>query len=310
MNFSTFQDSLYKSLEERVMEDGKGDITFRPVIKNNETLSGMIYTPNGTSVGTTFYAESFYEQYKSGSSIEELANQIYDMFQKYAKEIHTNVREVTEYLKDVSRIFPALISREGNEGFLKDMAYVPFENLAIIFKYNIPELEGTVNMTKDQLKTLDMDVSEVLEIAKNNPIFKDSIEVIPLLEMAKRASPELAKQTEGMQGPSMYVVTNKELRWGAAAILDMDFMAYISEELEDDLYIIPSSVDECIVVPKSELPLYQLEEMVKEVNAAEVPPQLRLADNIYQYDSDTKSIRIAVEERQMNIVQNTKGRQH
>ena len=49
-----------------------------------------------------------------------------------------------------------------------------------------------------------------------------------------------------------------------------------------DLYILPSSVHELILVPAYEyIDVYQLYEMVKEVNDTQVAPEERLTDRAY-----------------------------
>ena len=49
-----------------------------------------------------------------------------------------------------------------------------------------------------------------------------------------------------------------------------------------DVYVIPSSVDETLIVPKSAVDdVQQLVDMVTQVNANEVKPEDQLSNNIY-----------------------------
>jgi len=93
----------------------------------------------------------------------------------------------------------------------------------------------------------------------------------------------------------MYVITNQERYFGAAVLLYKDVFKNFATEKEEDLYILPSSTHEVIVIPAS-LAQYQgikgLKEMVKEVNSTHVEPEEFLSDNIYFYDRQTDSIKI------------------
>ena len=86
------------------------------------------------------------------------------------------------------------------------------------------------------------------------------------------------------------MITNSTKVFGAAALLDSDSMDKIQEQI-GEFYILPSSVHECILVPKTEeIDLATLENMVQEVNSTQVAPNEVLSDHVYAYDSETKEI--------------------
>jgi hypothetical protein len=56
----------------------------------------------------------------------------------------------------------------------------------------------------------------------------------------------------------------------------------------------PDPVDEVLVVPKSMAgDPERLANMVRQVNEDAVKPEDRLSDNVYEYDSDTQTLKIA-----------------
>ncbi len=76
-----------------------------------------------------------------------------------------------------------------------------------------------------------------------------------------------------------------------------------------DVYVIPSSVDETLIVPKSAVDdVHKLVEMVTQVNGQVVKPEDQLSNNVYEYDSETHSLKIAgnsqVEDEAIDVVQN------
>ena len=67
----------------------------------------------------------------------------------------------------------------------------------------------------------------------------------------------------------------------------------LSDFMNDSLFILPSSVDELIVVPYgvfSDCPEYLLE-TVKQINSA-MDKNIVLSDNIFIYDRELKNVRI------------------
>ena len=59
----------------------------------------------------------------------------------------------------------------------------------------------------------------------------------------------------------------------------------VGEKLGEDYYILPSSIHECIVIPKKEeIDPEELKIMVREINATQVQPEEVLSDEIYQYE--------------------------
>mgnify|MGYP003300409752 CR=1 FL=1 len=59
-----------------------------------------------------------------------------------------------------------------------------------------------------------------------------------------------------------------------------------------DVYVIPSSVHEVLIVPQHVMPAKLLAKMCTEINSKEVPDQDILSNNIYEYDAETHSLSI------------------
>ena len=81
----------------------------------------------------------------------------------------------------------------------------------------------------------------------------------------------------------MYVLSNKSNLKGASAMLDKKGIGELAERIGvHEFVLLPSSIHECILVPKtSEVDIEVFENMVKEVNATTVDPLDRLVDRAY-----------------------------
>lgn len=83
----------------------------------------------------------------------------------------------------------------------------------------------------------------------------------------------------------MFVLTNDTGMYGAAAILNDSIRQEIAEKV-GDFYVLPSSIHETLIVPKDAgMDLKELEQMVQDVNRAEVAPKEQLSDHVYEYDA-------------------------
>ena len=84
----------------------------------------------------------------------------------------------------------------------------------------------------------------------------------------------------------MYVATVPDKNSGAGVIAYQDFMDQAVERIGGDFFVIPSSINEILLVPDNgDMTADALRDMVQEVNAKEVSPEERLSDNVYHYDS-------------------------
>lgn len=299
MDFNQFR----KELEEKMIEKTKdmpGSIQFQMVQKNGGPKHGIIFTPEGSSVGMTMYAEDGFKHYQEGNSIDKIAEDMAASMAAHSNDLSewSNIEE----LFVPENIFPVLVPAKGNEGLLEEIPHIPFENLQVIFKFDLQSFVGggTANVTNHYMKKQGWDEQKLMEIAMTNPIYRNQIKITPMEHLLfgppdGAAMDDLSNIRE-YEAP-MVIVSNAARSYGASAILDQEAMGRISDAFQEDFYILPSSVHECIAVPKSEQPLEELQAMVQEVNRMAVAPEAWLSDDVYQFDSSARKITMAGIER-------------
>ena len=88
----------------------------------------------------------------------------------------------------------------------------------------------------------------------------------------------------------MYIVTNEHNTDGAASIFYPDLLFSLSEKLDNNLYVIPSSVDECIVIEENKnVKPEDLKEMLYLVNRSDAVSESKLlSDTVYHFDKGTR----------------------
>lgn len=78
-----------------------------------------------------------------------------------------------------------------------------------------------------------------------------------------------------------------------ACIIDDNIQKMIAEKVGGDYFVLPSSVHEVLIMPKSEdMDPKELRNMVQDVNATQVAEGEILSDQVYEYDVKTHKLSI------------------
>ncbi len=141
MEFVQFKEELEKILLSQTEERLGGSLHFEKVLKNGGPKSGIIYRPEDGAVGITIYAEDHYAKYNSGLSINKIAEDIVDFFER--ESVGLDGKGFLEMFKP-ENIIPVLVPTKGNKELLEQIPHVPFENLQVIFKFSLPDFRGGV----------------------------------------------------------------------------------------------------------------------------------------------------------------------
>lgn len=90
----------------------------------------------------------------------------------------------------------------------------------------------------------------------------------------------------------MYVLTNSEQQLGSGLIVHDKVLRHILDTIGEDIYILPSSLHELIIIPSSVVDDENyLTKMVHEINTHEVEPEDRLSDDVYHVNYTTMKFR-------------------
>ena len=95
-------------------------------------------------------------------------------------------------------------------------------------------------------------------------------------------------------GPRMFVLTNDRKTNGANILLFKEQLAELAEKVDDDFFILPSSIHELLAIPAFQVDdAEQLRQMVREVNDTQVAPDEILGYEAYLYNRETGEVEVA-----------------
>ncbi|MGO5051216.1 DUF5688 family protein [Lachnospiraceae bacterium LCP25S3_G4] len=263
--------------------------------KNNGTIrEGLVVMEEGINISPTIYLEEFYERFCEGNSLEDIVNSILALY----GEVKLQHAWEGEFLRDFSKakqnIAYRIINFEDNKELLKDIPYVQFLDLAVVF-YVLIEINqigvATMLIPNEYLEMWGTTIEELQMTAHCNTEklfpaeFKTMISVIAeMLDMYD-------ENEEKMEEDMLYVLSNKEHSYGAACILYENILKEIGEQLQENYYVLPSSIHEVIIVPESKSPSRkELDEMIEEINTTQVMEEDILSNSAYYYSRKERRI--------------------
>lgn len=301
-----FFESVIEEIKCRIPEDYRSeiDVNVREVIKtNDEIFHGVTLVTSENGCVPTIYLEDCYEAYQRGASVEELAEFILLESAKVYMNAK-NLDEVSFKYEDIQdKLIVQLVDSEKNKERLKKLVYEPVGNGFVMIPYVVVQSgdEGRLRtaVTEDMAQEFGYDRNLVMKKAFENtveqcePVFMKISDMFSLPNLLSENT-FVKEDVKPAQRSEMYILTNKIKLDGATVLFYPGMMEHVSEILEDDYYVLPSSLHETIIVPKkSNLTLKMLQEMVKEVNEEAVEPKDILSDKVLLYNRKTDTLVIA-----------------
>lgn len=290
MNFETFVESIVEMLQER-MGDAY-EIRVIQVTKNNGIeLTGVGIIRQEDSVFPTVYLEGFYEEYLRGEEIDSLAGRIISCHEEQSMALELDMDFFHNYDSVKNRIFYKLVSFAENKKFLEDAPHLRWHDLAIVFYYALEDevMEGaTITINRQHMLMWKQNAESLYHIAGRNTR-RDMPEL--LVSMRELVEDVTGITVQGEDDLPMYVLTNKDKRFGASAMLYSEQMHDLAENFGSDLLILPSSVHEVLLLPDDHCQEYSFyRQMVNEVNKTQVEPEEVLSYGLYRYSRTNAEI--------------------
>lgn len=296
MNYEEFKIAMTAQVTNLTGEEV--NVSLHRVPKNNGVILDAITIMHcEQNTAPTVYLKDFYLRYRQGSTVEELAKELVEFSIQNNIKGKIPVQFFMDFLQVKKRICYKLVNCKKNEEFLQSVPHKRVLDLAMVYYYSVdPDLmeHATVLIRHMDVVRWNTTVEAVEQAAlENTPKLLDwkfstmtelMQEILDWEMKDKEVSPFQISIEENDPMP-MYVLTNKEKYFGAACMFYPGVLKQISEKLNDSLYILPSSIHECIILPVSgEYTQKSLSEMVTEINEVQVEETEILSNHVYYYD--------------------------
>lgn len=292
MTFGEFTELILTKVREQLEENVT--VRLNDVRKNNGViLTGMIIEEEKKNVSPTIYLNDFYEKFVKENNLEEIVEMILTIYRRNRLSDSLDVSFYTDYQAVKDNIVYKLINYDKNKELLEDVPFIPIHNLAIVF-YCLLKGEVFANATilvhNAHLAMWQITIEELYKKALENTPVKLPVQILPIGELMKELFEDMELEEEQESLP-LYVLSNEKRFQGAASVLYPHVMEDFAEKVKADVFILPSSIHEVILVPVSdETDKQKLHEMVTDINQTQVEAEEVLADSVYLYQRHNQEI--------------------
>lgn len=298
--FQTFLQKIQKGMKEHYGADY--DVEIHEVRKNNAvTYHGITVMHKSGNIAPTIYMERFYQEYMDGCPLSEILQKTIRLHEKYKVTEEVDMQGFLDFKQAEKRIAYKLVHYENNSEELKQVPHIRFLDMAVVFYYGISHARfgnASILIRENVCRMWKISEKELYERAKENtphmlpPVIRDMREILSEIKAVGKGADEEAAVLE--EKGFMYVLTNPRRQFGAACILYPNVLDEFAEKLRKNLYLLPSSVHEVILIPEREgMCAEAFEQIVREINHTQVEREEVLSDSVYYYDRKKKELMIA-----------------
>lgn len=285
------------------------------VIKNNSIqLDGLIILKDGEKITPNIYLNGYFESYLEGDSIEDIVDKIVNSYEETMEEGEREALCIQYELNEMkSSIIYRLVNYNKNTNLLNEIPHLRFLDLAVTFHCLVKDNEngiGTIRITNKHINDWNITLEDITEMARintptllpasirsMNEVIKDILNKemeLQSLENSLDSENEIIEASDQMKQDAMidmYVLSNTKGINGASCLLYPDVVKELSDKLNTDFYILPSSIHEIILVKNNDkIDKNVLHEMVIDVNYTQVAEDEILSNNIYFYSRERNAL--------------------
>lgn len=294
MEYSEFVEKIKKMSESVAGTEGTVQVTH--VIKNNGCeYDGLVILRKGCKISPTIYLNGYYEQYCKGKSFESVFSGIKELYLFNKDRITVDADSFATFNGIRDKVVFKLINYNANRKLLSLVPHKKILDLAMVFCCMLEKNEE--GNTSALIYNSNMNYWKVKEEDIYRAALNNTARILPagITEMSKlfeayddHDKMDVCIDSQEIKDCQLYVLTNDCRINGAACMLYENVLKDFADSIESNLYILPSSIHEVIILPKFAMfNKQELVNMVREVNAEGVAMDEILSYTVYEYDRET-----------------------
>lgn len=294
MNDKQFYNDFYSALE-KAMEPSGGKLQAVDIPKNNGMMKGISIRFPNIDIAPTVYPDFYYQDLKDGKPMEKIVSDIRSDIMRTAPSVSRfDINNIT-HEGAITHLRAAVVNYDKNKDWLSKIPHERMEDLAVYAKWDF-ENGYTAKINDFFLAKTQLTKEEALKIAKTNTAHSSRFEGMDAIMSGiltdEGMDQELSEaMTREFQSAPFHVLTTESGIDGASLIACPDVLKAVQKQIGEDFYILPSSIHETLILPKSQMDDVEgLKAMVSTINENEVEPEERLSDNVYEYDGHSLKI--------------------
>ena len=288
-----------EELMERVRKNmgAKVSIHVETMQRNNSQKSRSLVIRNREeNLAPAFHIHMYYQAYLEGAAMHEIVEEICRSFREEMKKRKVDLRDFTDWERVKSHLRLRAVSTVQNSALLEcsvhremlDLSAVVYARIYLPGRNGI----GSIGIRKEHLAIWDQSAETVYEQARQNTL-REGIVFENLAHLVRDKLHEMGAghlmEEEMPSGEApLSVLTNEEELFGAVYMLIPEIMDQIADEKGGDVYVLPSSVNEVMILPVTAgVTAENLQAVVQDINEMQVPLEQMLSNRVYRYSRET-----------------------
>lgn len=291
MTYQNFKQQICQTLQQEL--GSQATVTIQDIIKNNNThLDGLTILTQTCNISPTIYLNQYFRQYEDGRPLPSICQDILRLYEENKPSQNIDITFFTDYDKVKSRIIFKLVNYEQNRELLKTVPHFRFLDLAVVFNCLLDSHatgSATILIHTHHLNFWGITRDDLYALALNNTPRLLKYDLRNMTDILKELLTGVdCDDFVPQEACPMYVLSNEHKLNGSVCILYQNLLKTFAEQLGSDLYILPSSIHEVLIIPAcGKNSGQELTDMVREVNATQVAREEILSDHVYYFSRET-----------------------
>lgn len=308
MDFREFCDYVKDNILKEMPEEYQGaEVSIDETIKNNSViLHGLSIRREDRNIAPRLYLEYAYDSFKDNKSLDEIVQIVAKEYVKHAGiDIGFDVRSILEFDEVKDKITTQILNGKQNKALAATRPCKKLDDLLVFYRITIEQMDNgtsSIPITNEMMKSWGVTTQDIHNLAVENTERMFPSELVDIEDILFGVEENLFEQTDEKPDGKLLTLKNRENVYGAAAIANPEILQKISEVVQDDYYILPSSVNEVLILSKESakemgMTPKDLGNMVRGVNQTEVEKDEVLSDHVYVYDREKKVIETVMDSK-------------
>ncbi|MCI8310980.1 MAG: hypothetical protein HFI12_01955 [Lachnospiraceae bacterium] len=257
---------------------------------NHQKRQGLSICLKGSPQSICIYWDSVFMSCGEDCQEETIAAHICGIARE-ALMVTINKDMITKWEKAKYRVFKKVVNYKRNQERLQKVLHKKYLDLAEVYYLRVPLSEkgwGTCEISLPLLEKWHIQKEELIEQANVN-MEQEGYQMIQIQQYLTNHKISI----EGEGDIPCYLILNQRMEFAAGVITHPQIMKRFMEQIGSDGYLLPSSVDEFLVVPALQgISPDALSAMVQEVNQTVLSPSSFLSDHVYYCHKETGEVEI------------------
>ncbi len=299
MDFKQFMEEATKRLQEKLgggytLEERTTDGL------NSTTRHSLVIDRKQGRILPCINMDDFYKKCQLGLDMDAEIDRIVQHCREEAPLTEEDVAGLARWELVKPHIFGRLVNTEKNTVFLQKVPHRPFLDLSLVYCVRMEMGDagkrGFVQIDNKKMSCWGVNEETLYTEAEGNLKSPDEAVVKNISEVLSEISDfdNTGCPVEGTL--PMYILGNRRNLFGAAQMLNKEFLRKTAESFGDDFWLLPSSVHEALLLPCGAYDggAQRLAQMVESVNQSLLNPDEVLSNHIYRYDRAMGKVNIAI----------------